>query len=68
LFFSASFFDLAEEWTNAGELMMAPVLEQARRFRRDLPLVGVGQRLPMLNEASYLVDDRRRVVLLLLSR
>ena len=30
--------DLAEERADAAELVMPPVLEQARRLRRDLPL------------------------------
>ena len=34
---------LAEERADAAELVMSPVLEQTRRLRRDLPLIGIGQ-------------------------
>src|SRR3954471_17069269 len=44
--------------------MMTPMLEQARRLRRDLPLVWVGQCTPRVDMASNLVDDRGDVVLL----
>jgi hypothetical protein len=36
-------FDLAEEGAHAAELVVPPVLQQARRFGRDLPLAGLGR-------------------------
>ena len=61
--------DLAEERADAAELVMPPVLEQARRLRRDLPLVRVRQaRATASTLLAHLVDDRRRVVLLRLGR
>ena len=58
--------DLAEERADAAELVMPPVLQQASRFRRYLPFTWIRQRSPSVHMASYLVDDRGRVVLLLL--
>ncbi len=58
--------DLAEERADAAELVMPPVLKQAGRFRRDLPLAGVGQGAPRIHMAAHLVDDRGGIVLLLL--
>ena len=43
--------DLAEERADAAELVMPPVLKQAGRLRRDLPLVGVGQGAPGVDVA-----------------
>ena len=60
--------DLAEERADAAELVMPPVLEQARRLRRDLPLVGIRQCPPLVHVLAHLVDDRGGVVLLLLRR
>ena len=60
--------DLAEERADAAELVMPPVLQEPRRFRRDLPLIGIGQRPPRVDVAADFVDDRSRVVLLLLRR
>ena len=34
--------DLTEEGTDAAEVVMPPMLEQASGFRRDLPVVGFG--------------------------
>lgn len=56
--------DLTEERPNAGERVVSPVLEQARRLRHHLPLVRVRQRPPGVHMAANLVDDRRWVVLL----
>ena len=61
-------FDLAEERADAAELVMPPMLEQPGRLRRDLPLAGIGQGAPRVHVAAHLVDDRGRVVLLLLGR
>ena len=57
---------LTEKGPYAAELVMPPVLEQAGRFRRDLPLVGVGPGPPPRHLASNLIDERGRVVLLFL--
>src|SRR5690606_4488356 len=59
-------FDLAAEWTNTLEFVVTPMRQQARRFGRDQPLVGVGQPAPFLDVGADLVDDRSGVVLLLL--
>ena len=37
-------FHLTKEWADAAERVVPPVLEQARRFRADLPLGGVKAR------------------------
>ena len=58
--------DLAEERPDAAELVVPPVLEQAGGFGRDLPVVRVGQRPPLVHLLAHLVDDRSGVVLLLL--
>ena len=60
--------DLAEERADAAELVVPPVLEQPGGFRRHLPLVGIGQGPPRVHMSPDLVDDRGRVVLLLLGR
>src|SRR5207249_880440 len=60
-------FDLAEERTNAAELVLPPVLEQSRRLRSYLPLAG-RQGAPGIDLAAYLVDDGCQVVGLLLRR
>lgn len=44
------------------------MLEQARRFRRDLPIVGIRQAAPPVYMAAQLIDDRRGIVPLLLGR
>ena len=56
-------FDLAEEGADAGRGVVAPVVQQAGRLRRDLPLVR-GQLAPVIDDPAQVVDDRRRVVLL----
>ena len=48
--------DLAKEWTDAAELMVAPMLKQPRRLRCHLPLAG-GQVAPRVDLAADLVDD-----------
>ena len=57
-------FDLAEEGPNATEVVMPPVLEQARRLRHHLPLARVRQVAPAVNLLANPVDDGRQVVLL----
>ena len=59
---------LAEERADAAELVMAPVLKQAGRLRRDLPLIGIGQGPPCVHMTADLIDDRSGIVLLLLGR
>ena len=60
--------DLAEERADAAELVMPPVLKEPGRFRRDLPLIGIGQAPPCVHMAAHFVDDRGGIVLLLLGR
>src|SRR5690242_419514 len=60
--------DLTEERTDGLELMMAPMLEQARCFRRHAPLVGIWQPAPSVDVGPYLVDDRGGVIFLRLGR
>ncbi|OIQ75871.1 hypothetical protein GALL_424590 [mine drainage metagenome] len=55
--------DLAEKRTDAGERMMAPVLQQARGFRRDAPC-GRRQQSPLVHFLAHRVDDGGVVVLL----
>ena len=45
--------------------MVPPVLEQARRFRADMPLGGVGQGPPSIHVLTHFIDDGGRIVLLL---
>ena len=59
-------FDLAEKGSDTAELMVTPMLKQARSLRRHLPLVRVRDVSPLVNELAHLIDNRR-VVLLLLS-
>jgi hypothetical protein len=58
--------DLAEKRLEVIELMMAPMLKEAGGFRGHLPLVGVRQVAPRRDVTANFVDDRGRVVLLLL--
>ena len=58
-------FDLAEEGADAGKGVLAPVLEQAGGFGRDLPLVRVGEFAPLIHVPADFVDDGVGVVLLL---
>jgi hypothetical protein len=60
--------DLAEERPQVLELMMPPMLQEARGRRRHLPLVRVRQVAPVFDIAPDLVDDRGRVVFLLRCR
>ena len=46
--------------------MVPPVLEQARGFRADLPLVGVRQGPPHIHVLTHFIDDGGRIVLLFL--
>jgi len=58
--------DLTEEWTNPGEFVMPPVLKQTSRLRGNLPLIRARKPAPSVHVAAHFVDDRGRVVLLLL--
>jgi hypothetical protein len=58
-------FYLAEEGPDAAERVIPPMLKEAGRFRRHLPVAGVGPRPPAVHKASHLVDDRGGIVLLL---
>src|SRR6266567_7979489 len=59
---------LAEERTDLAEFILAPMLEESSRLRRDLPLIGVGQGTPCVDITADFIDDRSRIVLLLLGR
>ena len=59
-------FDLAEEGAQAAELIAPPVLEQAGRLGRDPPVAGVAQIAPAVDLAAEVVDEERRLFVLLL--
>ena len=59
-------FHLTKEWADAAERVVPPVLEQARRFRADLPLGGVRQGPPHIHVLAHFIDDGGRIVLLFL--
>ncbi len=59
---------LAEERTDPAEFVMAPMLEEPGRLRRDLPLIGVGQGTPGIHISADFIDDGSGVVLLFLGR
>ena len=67
-FLAAPVTGSAEEGTDLIEIMMPPMLKEARRLRRDLPLAGVGEGSPCVHCLADLIDDRRRIVLLFLGR
>ena len=58
--------NLAEKRPRPGKIVMPPVLQQLRRFRRYAPVGGVRQLPPGIHPPPDFVDDRRRVKLLLL--
>ena len=58
--------DLAKERADARETVVPPVLKEARRLGRDLPLTLIGQGAPLIYVPAQLVDDRSRVILLVL--
>ena len=58
-------FDLAEEWTNAAEIMVAPMLKQARSFWCDTPIVGVWQPAPLVHLQADGINNCGVVVALL---
>ena len=61
-------FDLTEEWAKAAELVMSPMLQQPGRLRRHVPVIWIRECSPLFDMLSNLIDDRRRVVLLLFGR
>src|SRR5690348_1933811 len=61
-------FHLTEEWTDATELVKPPVLEKPGRLRSHLPLIRVRQGTPRIHVAANFIDNRSRIVLLLLRR
>ena len=60
--------DLAEEGPDPGEFVSAPVLEQACRLRRHLPLSGIRDRSPLVHASPKAVDELHELVLLALGR
>jgi hypothetical protein len=44
--------------------VVAPMLEEARGFRRHHPFVGIGPVPPLIHVPEEFVNDRRRIVLL----
>src|SRR6185312_5532480 len=61
-------FDLAEEWPQSAELVMAPVSEEPRRLGSHRPVGGVRQLPPRVDCLAQGVDDGRWIVLLALGR
>ena len=57
-------FDLTKERTDAAERVVPPMLEEARRFRADLPMGGVGQGPPCIHVLAHFIDDGGGIVLL----
>ena len=55
---------LAEEGSDIAELVLAPMLQQAGGFGRDLPLMGMRQAAPLLDLLPHGIDHGRMVVLL----
>ena len=59
-------FDLTEEGPSATKAVVSPVLKQARRFRRHLPLARVRQFAPAVNLLANPVDSLHQFVLLII--
>src|SRR5205085_2922362 len=64
---SFSRLDLAEKGPSSAELVMAPVLKQACRFRCHSPIIRAWERSPLVDFLPHGVDDGRVVVLLFLA-
>ena len=60
--------DLTEERPGTLERVVSPMVQEARGFRGDSPATRVWQSAPLVYMTSELVDDRCRIVLLLLGR
>ncbi len=61
-------FDLAEERTDARELVVSPVLKQPRCLRRHSPGARILDAAPLVYSMAQRVDDRVGIVLLLRGR
>jgi len=61
-------FNLTEERSNATEFVMPPVLEQARGFRRYLPLTRILEIPPLVHLTAEFINDGSGVILLFRSR
>ena len=48
--------NLAEEWSDAIELVMTPVLQEAGCLWCHLPLIGRGQGAPGIHKGAHFVD------------
>jgi hypothetical protein len=59
---------LAKEGTDAVELVVPPMPEQAGGLGSNQPIVGIRQFAPLIHMATELVDDGSGVVLLLFRR
>src|SRR6266581_5474685 len=59
--------DLTEEWSDAAELVMSPMVEEPCGLWRHLPL-ALGQIAPGVDLPANFIDDRGEVVRLLLGR
>src|SRR5438552_10427141 len=58
--------NLAKEGPNSAEIVLTPMLEQASRFRRDLPLAWIVEVAPLIQMLPHLVNEGSQVILLLL--
>ena len=58
--------DLAEEWPDAAELVVPPMLQQAGGFRRDVPSVWIRQCSPFIHFLANRIDDDCRFLVFLL--
>ena len=61
-------FSLTEKRTNATKLVVAPVLEQPRRFGCDSPICRIRTPSPVVDVLADSVDIRGGVILLSLGR
>ena len=48
--------------------MMTPMLKQARRFGRDLPVIWIRRHPPPIHKATDRVNGRSEIILLVLGR
>ena len=55
--------DLAEEWTDVAELVVAPMMQQAGGLRRNPP-PGTGQPAPLVHAVTHALDHPHQLVLL----
>lgn len=59
---------LAEEGPDVAELVLPPMLQQAGRLRRDLPLIGMRQTAPLIDLLSHGINHGCRGFILLYRR